>query len=160
MINPSRQRIPFHTKSGFFTWHICTKGNSIISHVGAGAVPSVFLKGDSLFWLFLEKSRFVEKARKHMELTEVGSTNVRNAGLHVVMVSGRYCGGKLLWVTTVLSKARSWGDWDTETLHLRPLFKQRENLPLGDKRVKRMGRSRMRAIANIQGQFSQPFPNG
>lgn len=50
---------------------------------------SVFLKGDSLFWLFLEKSRFVEKARKHMELTEVGSTNVRNAGLHVVMVSGR-----------------------------------------------------------------------
>lgn len=55
----------------------------------------VFLKGDWLFWLFLEKCWFVEKARKHIELTEVGSTNVMNAGRHVVMVSGRYFGGKL-----------------------------------------------------------------
>lgn len=92
----------------------------------------VLLKEDWLFWLSLEKCRFVEIARMHIVLTEVGKTNVLNGDRHVEMVSGRYFEGRLC-VTTILLMARCRGDWDTETLYLTLQFTLREILPLGDK---------------------------
>lgn len=108
-------------------------------------IPFLLLKEDWPFWFFFEKCQFVEITRMHIVLTELGNTNVLNGGRHVEMVSGRYFEGRL-GVTTVLSMARCRGDCDTETLYL-TLFTLREILPLGDKWVKHMGRSRMRAIA-------------